>query len=138
MSETVLVIKQGTTEEQEVTLDNFTQWFDGYCEEKETAGRHFSGNCTWDFDLTEEQDISECYRGMYYLHGYADGDWGTDFSDYDFVSNEQIQQHKEKQPITVTVEISGEDKDKVASLVKGEINTILQRELGLNYTFNVS
>ena len=71
--------------------------FDGYCEEKELAGRHFSGNCTWTYDLTEEDEVLPEYQGMYYLHGYADGDWGTEFSDFSFVSNEVLQSAKDNQ-----------------------------------------
>lgn len=68
--------------------------FDGECEEADSAGRHFSGNCTWEFDLTESENVVAEYQGIYYMHGYADGDWGTTFTDFDFVSNEDIAKEK--------------------------------------------
>lgn len=71
--------------------------FDGECEAAEEGGRHFSGNCTWEYDLTKADDVMEDYQGIYYMHGHADGDWGTEFSDFSFVSNEELKAHEDKQ-----------------------------------------
>lgn len=141
MSNVIFTLNKGTEDQVDVTLDNIGRFYDGYCEEKELAGRHFSGNCTWDFDLTEESTVPEDLRGMYYLHGYADGDWGTEFSGFDFVSNKQIKENKEKLPLALHLSIDGEDKHVVNKILEDAISAALEdldMSVELDYTITYS
>lgn len=92
MSEEVLFQIESYGKVVDITLGNFSVYFDGYCKEKEEAGRHFRGHCTWEFDLTKDESVPEDKRGMWYLSGFAD--WWVDFSHYEFVSNEEIKKKK--------------------------------------------
>lgn len=78
------------------------QHFEGFCEEAESAGRHFKGYCSWEFDLSKEEDVSPEARGIYYMHGFADGDWGTEFDSHNFVSNEELEALKKAAGYQVT------------------------------------
>ena len=113
--------------------------FKGYCEEKDLAGRHFSGNCTWEYDLTKEDGVMETYQGIYYMHGHADGDWGTEFSDFSFVSNEELKAHEDKQPrlYSLVVEGSCSDVEGLFIATEAEVEAAIGRTIHCEGTSEV-
>ncbi|ATN93534.1 hypothetical protein [Pseudoalteromonas phage J2-1_QLiu-2017] len=94
----------------EINYSNFWEYFDGECPEKDEAGRHFKGYCTVTFDLTKDKTAPPEMRGMWYLSGFWDGDWGVEFTDHEFVSNHDIKVSEVKAPAIMKVKVKGVDK----------------------------
>jgi len=113
--------------------------FDPSCEEAESAGRHFKGHCTWDCDLSDNEEVSDKDRGIYYLHGFADGDWGTSFTEHSFVSLEELKDHEDKQLrlYSLIVEGSCSDVEGLFIATEAEVEAAIGRTIHCEGTSEV-